>query len=46
MKTENLIAVLSASVVVTGAALSSQFTSKEQPQACYKASVTAEKPVT
>lgn len=46
MKTENLIAVLSASVVVTGAALSSQFTSKEQPLARYKAPVTTEKPVT
>lgn len=46
MKTENLIAVLSASALVTGAALSSKFNLKEQPVARYKAPITAEKSVT
>lgn len=44
MKTENLIAVLSASVLITGAALSSQFTTEQQSLMPSKKNITIEKP--
>ncbi|MCG2612208.1 hypothetical protein LZZ90_11890 [Flavobacterium sp. SM15] len=46
MKTENLIAVLSASVLVTGAALTSKISSEKNPVVQYKPSVAIEKPET
>ncbi|HSD13782.1 MAG TPA: hypothetical protein VLB74_03965 [Flavobacterium sp.] len=45
MKTENLIAVLSASVLITGAALSSKLAIEEQPEVRYESPIKTKKPV-